>query len=75
MTRIKFAKIVVVLDTANMTALSSATSLLTSFAVFAAALDIWLVTVQSIKTPTLEFLLPVPIHLKTEVVSTRNMLA
>jgi len=48
-TRTRYAKIVAASATANTTALSNVTSLLTSFAVCVAALDTWPVTVPSTK--------------------------
>jgi hydrogenase-4 membrane subunit HyfE len=48
-TRTKSAKIVAASATANTTALSNVTSLLTSFAVCVAALDTWPVTVPLTK--------------------------
>ena len=46
MTKIRSARIVAVWVIANTIVLSNGTSLLTSFVVFAAAPDIWLVIVQ-----------------------------
>ena len=52
-TKIRFAKIVVASATANTTARSNVTSLLTSFAVCVAALDTWRATVPLTREPPL----------------------
>lgn len=74
MMKTKFVKTVVALVTENMTAQSSATSLLTSFVVFVAARATWPGIVLSIKILTLkQFLSMAPHRLLTGQDSILNM--